>query len=350
MRFLLLLPLFWGVAATAQRLNTDAIDAFWRVVDRLERDKPLTDSLWNAYYDLPGNKAYMHANRPAEEVAEHRRYLEFVFRPSVRDSLKTLPDQNDDILDNLVYIRDHEAALRAYTDTVVLPAYLSGCRDLALQYLPKGKHLPIPSDLTIYIMAIAFDGAFQGSHMYFGIARVYEYDRFRKGALAGHELHHQMRVDDSLRRPVTADDSAAFTAVDLVNNEGSADLIDKMLVIDNPGQVFRAAGNLHRLMDRAPAAIRALDSCFRRGSGDYDAILNYSSGHLPGMYMADVIRRGGLTAELVAHDDNPFRFFYYYNQAAALDPRKPPVFSAEAMGYLRGLEKRCIAVGNYDGK
>lgn len=339
MRLLLYLCLLISTAARAQRINTDAIDAFWRVVDRLEQDKPLTDSLWNAYYGLPGNKSYMRANRPQEEVAEHRRFLEFVFRPSMHDSLRALPPQHDDILDNLAYIRDHESVLRAYTDTVVSPAYLRECTDLALQYLPKGKHLPIPSNLTIYIMAMAFDGALQDSNMYFGLARVYENDRFRKGALAAHELHHQMRVDDSLRGPISAADSAAFSAVDQINNEGSADLIDKMLLIDNPGKVYRAAGTLHRLMDRAPAAIRALDSCFRQGRGDYASILNYSSGHLPGMYMANVIRRAGLTARAVAHNDHPFHFFYVYNEAAGTTE---PRFSAEAMGYLRALEKRCL--------
>src|ERR1700761_1912198 len=103
---LLLLPLL------SPHINTDPINSFWRVVDQLKHDKPLTDSLWNAYYDQPGNKVYMEKNRPPYEVEEHRRYLEFVFRPSMRDSIRTLPPQNDDILDNLLYIQQHERELR----------------------------------------------------------------------------------------------------------------------------------------------------------------------------------------------------------------------------------------------
>src|SRR6202012_2091251 len=164
-------------------------------------------SLWHSYYDQPGNKVYMEKNRPGYMVQEHRKYLEFVFRPSMRDSLHSLPPQNDDILDNLLYIQQHERELRAYTDTVASSAYLEQCIGVAKQFLPKGKYNPIPNNLTIYIMAMAFDGAVQDSSMYFGLARVYEYDRFRKGALAGHEMHHQMRVQAPLKSTVSTADA-----------------------------------------------------------------------------------------------------------------------------------------------
>src|SRR5882757_7376085 len=87
----------------AQQINTDAIVKFWQVVDNLKQDRPLDDSLWNAYYDLKGN----------------RNYMEFVFRPSLADSLHVLEEghtkASDDILDNLLYIKENEQQLRSYT-------------------------------------------------------------------------------------------------------------------------------------------------------------------------------------------------------------------------------------------
>jgi hypothetical protein len=354
----LLAPVFFSLLLTpafSQHINTDAITRFWQVVDHLELDLPLNDSLWNAFYNARGNKDYMIKNRPRYQVAEYRRDIEFVFRPSLRDSLKSVEaaDTNvyDDILENLMYIRTHEQELRAYTTEVTTPAYLESCILLARQYLPKGKRKRIPGNLTIYIMVMAFDAAVQDSSMYFGLARMYEYDRFRKGALAGHEMHHQQRVNRKIGRAVSSADSAGFYAIDQINNEGSADLVDKMLLLDNPGKIFRGTNTVHRLIDPAPAAIRLLDSCFRINAvhknemvtiTQLDRIMGYSSGHLPGMFMVDVIRRGGLEAQLIQQCDNPFEFFFLYNKAAAQDSRKPPLFAPETIAYLRKLERRCF--------
>lgn len=338
-----------------QKVNTDAIAKFWQLVDTLKHGRPLGDSLWEAYYTLPGNRNYMLSNRDLGEVAECRRYMAFVFNPLLEDSLNALQRageaSTDDILDNLLYIKAHEEALRSYTTLVTSPAYLQACIRLAKEYLPQGRAKSIPQDLAIYMMAMTFDAAVQGKAMYFGLARVYEYDRFRKGALAAHEFHHQMRPVRTLRRAVSPADSASFSAIDDINNEGSADLVDKMLLLDHPGQVFRGAGTMHRLMDKAPGAVARLDSCFRLNAqatpayvtaGRFGQIMRYSSGHLPGLYMVSIIRRNGLEKALIARNDNPFNFFYLYNEAAKKDAAKPPLFSAAAMAYLKQLEKRCL--------
>jgi hypothetical protein len=336
----------------SQQINKDAVVKFWQVVDHLKQDQPLDDSLWNAYYTLRGNRAYMENNRGAEQVPEHRKYLEFVFRPSLSDSLQALEKAGakagDDILDNLLYIKANEQQVRSYTNQVISPLYLQQCIKLATQYLPNNKTKPIPKNLTIYIMAMTFDAAVQDSSMYFGITRVYEYDQYRKGAIAGHEMHHQMRVDRELQQKVSSADSAVYSAIDQINNEGCADLIDKMLLLENPGKIFRGAGTVHRLMDNAARTILTLDSCFRLNAAatntpvtdwQFSKIMNFSSGHMPGLYMVDIIRRNGLEQQLIEHNDNPFRFFYLYNEAAGKDPGKPPVFSAATIAYLRRLEK-----------
>jgi hypothetical protein len=342
-------------SAFGQHINTDAIRKFWQVVDTLEKDRPLDDSLWNAFYHLPGNEDYMRKNRDPHQVPEFRKYLEWFFRPSLKDSLQVLeatpPVASDDIPDNLMYIKAHEQELRSYSTLVISPSYLRECTRLAKKYIPKNKVLPIPKNLTIYIMAMTFDGATQDSSMYFGLARVFEYDRFRKGSLAAHELHHEMRMDRKIGRKLPPADSAVFSVIDDINSEGSADLIDKMLLLENPGKIFRGANTVHRLMDPAARTIAQLDSCFRVNAtavghyatgGEFDKIMHYSSGHLPGLFMADIIERNGLKDQLTRHDDDPFQFFYLYNEAARKDPGKPPMFTGAAMDYLRRLDKESL--------
>jgi hypothetical protein len=341
-------------AAFGQRINTDAIVKFWQVVDTLKKDHPLDDGLWNAYYNLPGNRVYMRENRDLAEALEHRKDLECIFRPSLADSLQVLEADpstaKDDILANLLYIKAHERQLRSYSTLVISPSYLQECIGLARQYIPKNRVKPVSSNLTIYLMAMTFDGATQDSSMYFGLARVFEYDRFRKGSLAGHEMHHEMRMDRKIQRKLSPADSAVFSAIDDINSEGSADLIDKMLLLENPGKIFRGANTVHRLMTPAARTIAVLDSCLKVNAArrtyvtyqQFSAIMNYSSGHMPGLYMVNIIRRNGLEDRLIEHDDDPFQFFYLYNQAARKDPSKPPVFSDAAIEYLMRLDKHSL--------
>jgi hypothetical protein len=341
----------------SQTINTDAIVAFWTVVDRLEADQPLDDSLWNGYISLHGNKSYMEHNRSDVQVAEHRKFLSFVFRPSMTDSLKAAKpnsvEPGDDMLENLLYIKANERRLRAYTKVITSQDYLEACERLARKYLPA-KVNPLPKDLTIYIMAMSFDAAVQPPSMYFGISIVYELDKYMKGAIAAHEFHHQMRVQkvpDIRQGRLTSADTATIVAVSMINNEGSADLVDKMVQLDNMDKIYGAPQMIHWFMDSATEVIMRLDSCIRlnatvTGVEGYVTVrqflktMVYSSGHIPGMYMADVIRRNGLEKELIEHNDNAFHIIYLYNEAAAKDSSRPPVFSVAAIAYLRRLEQQ----------
>jgi hypothetical protein len=340
--------------SSAQRFNTDAIQEFWKVVDHLKKDRPLTDPLWEAYYSLDGNKKYMDSNRDDEQAQEHRYYLGKVFRPSFPDSLemlrKMLPSQSNDILLNLLYIHDHEDPLRTYDSVIREPAYMKTCIDLAKRYLPA-KTETIPGNLVIYINAMTMDAAVQPPDMYFGLSRVYEYDRFLKGAIAAHEMHHLLRKSRGIERPLSTADSASFDIIDQINNEGGADLIDKTVMVKNADTLYGAKGRISWYMDTAMVTIRRLDSCFRQiASGapglvtrsQFRKLTKYSSGHIPGFYMANVIAKNGGMQELISHDENPFYIFYLYNSAAKNDGQHPPSFSEETMAYLHRLEARAL--------
>ncbi|WP_316804457.1 DUF5700 domain-containing putative Zn-dependent protease [Pedobacter nototheniae] len=51
----------------------------------------------------------------------------------------------------------------------------------------------------------------------------------------------------------------------------------------------------------------------------YRNLMNYSSGHNPGYYMADIIVRNGYRKALIENVQNPFYFIYMYNKAAKKD-------------------------------
>jgi len=339
----------------AQKFNTDAITKFWEVVDQIEKDRPLTDSLWNAYYTLYGNKTYIEKNRDAVQAAEHRKYLEMIFRPSTSDSIaeleKTNQNTSDDILKNLLYIKSNERGLRQYTAQIISGEYLGKCIALAKRNLPS-KVNPLPEDLTIYINAMTFDAAVQPPDMYFGLSIIYEFDRFQMGAIAAHEFDHQLRVNKEIASKVTYADSTSFSIVNQINNEGTADMIDKTIALTYRTTLYDAESLLHWLFDDVTHVIAALDSGFllnakagpdRLSYRDFRKITLYSSGHIPGFYMANIIARNGGKQQLISHCDNPFHIFFLYNKLAKQDKEHPPMFSEATMAYLRVLEKRVYA-------
>jgi hypothetical protein len=68
--------------------------------------------------------------------------------------------------------------------------------------------------------------------------------------------------------------------------------------------------------------------------------MNYTSGHNPGYFMADIIVREGYKKLLIENVQDPFYFITLYNKAAKKDKNRPPVFSAVAMRYCKQLKKK----------
>lgn len=340
----------------SQKINSEAISKFWNVVDYLKLDKELTDSVWSSYYNLSGNKNYMLNNRSEENVLEHRKYLELIFRPSFSDSLKKIEkiknsDHNEDIFQNLYFIKLNEEKLRNYSKEVESPDYLPLSIKLSKKYLPKNKYNSIPANLTIYLMAITYDAAVQDSSMYFGLACVYDLDRFQKGSTAAHELHHLLRKNLECGKGLSKTDSASVSIVDQINNEGCADLIDKTIIIDNESKILIGSLLKDWLMGSADITIQKIDSCLILNSRatliyatdeNFREITGFSSGHIPGFYMVDIIKRNGYLKELIKNNDDPFNFFYLYNKAAKKDKRNPSRFSDETIEYLKRLESKLI--------
>jgi len=340
----------------SQKINTDAITKFWQVVDYLKTDKPLNDKVWNDYFSLTGNKEYMEANRSEENMKAHRKYLELLFRPSFADSVKTIEAhlkdyENDEIFQNLYFIKLNELRLRPFSKEIQQHAYFENSIKLAKEYLPTEKFDNIPASLTIYIMAMTYDAAVQDSVMYLGISCVFDLDRFQKGSILAHELHHILRINKTSNIELSPRDSATVDIINQINNEGCADLIDKHIFLDHKSEITMAPVVKNWLLSTADNTIRKLDSCFILNSSsnntfitsdDFRILTGRSSGHVPGFYMVDIIKRNGYMKELIHDSDNPFNFIFLYNKAAKTDKSQPSIFSKKTIRYLRQLNRELL--------
>lgn len=343
---------------TSANFNTEAVSKFWEVVDVLKNDNTLNDSLWDSYYELPGNKRYMEKNRGEAQVLQHRGFLELVFRPSMADSLsKTIEKgevSNNDIFQNLIYIKDNEKAIREYMTSLVSPDYLPAAIKLTKKYLPQNSYEPISNNLTIYMQAITYDAAVQDSSMYFGLSIVHDFDKVQPGTVAAHELHHVLRKENEIYGSLSPKDSASLWVIRKINNEGSADLIDKKIAVEPKNNTLMGPLFKQVLLSDIGPVIQQLDMALVNNSKDeqefvttdeFNKILNYFSGHIPGYYMAEVIDRNGLKEELIDGCENPFNIFYLYDRAAEKDAAAPVRFSDETMEYLRMLEQKAFKEG-----
>lgn len=335
----------------SQNFNADAVTKFWEITEVLQNDGELSDSLWNSYYNLPAVKNYMKDNRSEENTMAHREYLELFFKPMLSDSLAGIVNnkkyENDDIFQNMRYLKENQAKLRKFTETITSTAYITSAIELAKRYLPKNHVSKDIDDLNIYIQPITYDAAVQDKNMYFGLSIVHDFDKFQKGTVAAHELHHVLRNNKEIKNSLSAKDSASLWVVSKINNEGSADLIDKVIVIEHEKDIFLGPLFNQILLSDIEPVIKKIDQALVKNSSeqedfttksDFNEIIKYFSGHIPGFYMSNVIRRNGFETQLIEGCDNPFNIFYLYNEAAAKDKNKPLVFSTEAIAYLKTLE------------
>ncbi|MCM8569853.1 hypothetical protein NE848_10710 [Gramella jeungdoensis] len=347
------LLLFLSHYSFSQKFNTEAVVKFWEITSILQEDREIPDSIWESYSNLPGVKKYITNNRSEENLKAHRKYLELFFKPSLSDSLaEMIGDEklkNDDIFQNMKYLKENEEKLKLFTHEITSPTYLDSAIELTKKYLPAGNKNTSIGDLNIYIQPITYDAAVQGKDMYYGLSIVHDFDKFQIGTVAAHELHHVLRNNKEIKNSLSEKDSASVWVISKINNEGSADLIDKVLVVEHENDLFLGSLFNQILLQNIDPVMVEIDNALSLNSRknekfvtvkDFNKIIKYFSGHIPGFYMAEVIKRNGYEKQLIEGCENPFNIFYLYNKAAKNDPGKPFTYSQETIEYLKNLERK----------
>ena len=220
MKYQLLLSvllLFLSHYSFSQKFNADAVVKFWEITSVLQEDREIPDSIWESYCNLPGVKKYITNNRSKENLNDHRKYLELFFKPSLSDSLAEIIDvekfKNDDIFQNVKYLKENEEELKLFTNKITSSTYLDAAIELTKEYLPAGNTNKIARDLSIYIQPITYDAAVQGKDMYYGLSIVHDFDKFQIGTVAAHELHHVLRNNKEIENSLSEKDSASVWVI-----------------------------------------------------------------------------------------------------------------------------------------
>lgn len=334
-------------AVTAQTIDDAAVVQYFKITENLKRGNKLDPNAWNVFLQLRGNKLYIdNQNLGSQYWENYRKTMEIVYMPQ-NDSLLKVQLKKPEKFWTTYMINQYKAhedkLLQHHKDLVGdKAAYLDLAYKNCYLMLPE-KMQKRDANCTIYLTAINNDAVAEENDIIFTLWCAYNFDKVRRGAVVGHELHHILRKPSQYQ--IQQSDTTIMQVLELILTEGAPDLIDKKLTMDPNFPDELKYGEF--LLENGKETLAQLDTLLMEMSLNKRTI-NQSdigsvaplSGHVPGFYMADVIERNGLRKDIVKNIQNPFRFFSTYQKAAKKDKLKPYILSNESMKYLKSIEKR----------
>lgn len=335
----------------AQQINIDALNAYWKITDRLRQGDTLSAESWKTFLSMDGNRQYI-ANQGFDTVflEYYRKTMQTVYMPQYSDKIKKMMEHKFDywVAYKINQYKEHEVELRAYASHLKEPAYLDSMYKNAWAWLPERLHTKSPKT-SIFFIGIDNDALVEGDTIVFTTWSAYNQDKLKYGILGGHELHHVLRKPVGFGSVKHADEGILYV-LNAILNEGSADMVDKNYSFDSTKEIPMEYHFDELLLTHPDSIIRVIDTSMQvmaKSKGitfttvkQYRKLITYSSGHNPGYYMTDIIVRNGYRKELIQNIQDPFYFIYLYNKAAKRDKQHPPVFSSAAISYCKELEKQ----------
>mgnify|MGYP006313304321 CR=1 FL=1 len=329
------------------RMNFEAVDKFWQLIGFLKTDNTLSEDMWTDFYNVDGNKLYAEHHIGKEGIISYRENLEIVFRPSLKNLFHQRILENDEWLNKIYRYKLYEQDFKAFQKTLLKAEYVNKMYEHAYSQLPPSMQT-VEKDAVIYFTAMGADAAAQDKNIFLSLHLSFFFDKYKKGAIAGHELHHLLRKEYEFSKPVLEMHKGVTYLLESMLNEGVADLIDKEIVVKHnddlpPELQWRSilvdqASQVITEIDRALSAADQWDEDNFKTERDFRTLVRNTNGHVPGFFMADIIRRNGYHELLMENISDPFSFMKLYNKAARLDKSKPKIFSDKSIENIKSIE------------
>ncbi len=344
--YLLVMVWLFFSSETKAQYNFDAIEKLWNITDLLRNDEMPEEALWK---DLFNSKAYK-LKRPEKNYTDQVKLsLVLAFMPSKQEILK------ENIKNNVLLQRASRfALLEPYLKRHILWIQENNLLDsMQLQadkLLPTALYNCYPEPV-IYFRYLDYDASADAKGIFMDLLLSYDVDRYKAGVFGGHELFHYILAACEARRfseNIPPQHQAVMRIIRQLSEEGTADLIDKPFLLQTNSPLMTKTDflKLHEgLATKKIIEINAALESLAADSATYTRLEAWErlipvNAHIPGLFMAQTISEEGHIQELVLKINNPFQFFYLYNQAAMQVSTKPPRFSETAIAFLKHLEKQ----------
>ena len=341
--------------AVAQKIDFTALDAYWKMIEPLKKGDSLSSATWNTFLNIKANKTYVDNQAFDKKYLERlRKTIEYVYMPKHEALLKKrLIEMTKDTASfwmtfKVHVYKEYEKELKSYQQELSTPEYLNTAYKNTFEWLPKRLQIKNPN-VNIYYIGIENDAIAGNGTVVSSLWNPYVQEKLKNGIVIGHEMHHILRNGFNYKN-ISENEEGIMYALTVILNEGSADMIDKKYAIIKDKELPMGSRFKDFLLFQADSVVAQLDKNIiemtqSKGKNfktvrDYRDLCKWSSGHLPGFYMADMIVRNGYKKQLINNIQNPFFFIYLYNKAAKKDRKKPTIFSESAINYIKQLEHK----------
>lgn len=329
-----------SLTTRGQKLNFDAVEYYFKITDSLRQNHPLSQQTWKKFLGHPGLSLYLkNQNFDSLYLEAYRKNLEYVYMPK-HDSILNLRLKNNQKYFLAYLINNYkvkEQALKSYyqkireNPSIYLDSVYTNCYTMLPEKMRKKA-----VQTTFYFIPFQNDAVAEDNDVVFTLYCAYHFDKLKFGALGGHELHHLLRKNKTIK---SQKDKYLYEALTLLLHEGSADLIDKSYTTHPDCPVDLKYFEF--FMDNCSNYLAQLDSAIQQHAANRAMITSKNipalvtmSGHIPGCYMAYLIEKHGFKNELIRNVNDPITFILLYNKAAKSDKEKPYCFSEITIRYL----------------
>ena len=339
----------------AQKIDPAPLDAYWNLIEPLKLGDSLSVKTWKEFLEIEPNKIYINNQAFNNSYLERlRKAIQVVYMPKYESVLTAriaaikLDTASYWMTYKVYEYKKYEKELKAYEKELLDPAYIDSIYKNTFEWLPKRLQQKDTS-VKIHLLGIENDAIAGDGIIIATLWQMYNQDKLKMAMLVGHEMHHVLRKPLNFKA-VQDNDKGLIYVLNAILNEGSADMIDKVLNIAHDAELPLGVRYKNFELDGADSIVKVINQNILemaqsgglnfKTEKEYRNLVRWSSGHCPGYYMADIIVQNGYKKQLLKNIQNPFQFVYLYNKAAKKDAKKPPVFSKISINYVRMMEKK----------
>jgi hypothetical protein len=343
----------------AQSIDLSSVDEFFKVTSTLKEGKEISTEQWKSFDSSCSYVKYV-KRKDQFVINSIKNTIDIVFGNDTlakKDSILSITQEemkNDPkkmfkkgILNNYLNINKNYESIKSFRQNYDFNALVGKARQRLSSFL--GLSTDSTTRLKpVYFLFVTADGKNNEDAIYVDFNLIYKKTEKQRFDFLAHEFFHNYR--EKFENHNFNYKNSMNHCVDMIQNEGIADLIDKTegykKYFDGSGESPEITVIWENLYNQAQNDIERLQNLVLKYSkneisendmgNELDDIIRFN-GHPIGFFMADHILSAGYKNELLDSFYNPYEFFSLYNKAA----KEQNIFqlSNEFMDYLKGLTK-----------
>jgi hypothetical protein len=343
----------------AQTIDLSSVDEFFKVTSTLKEGKEISMEQWKAF-DSSGSYDRYVKRKDQFVLNTIKNTINIVFgkdtfakKDSIlsitQEEMKTDPKKmfKRGILNNYLNINTKYESIKSFRENYDFNSLVEKAKQRLRSFL--GLSLDTTTQFKpVYFLFITADGKNTEDAIYVDFNLIYKETEKQRIDFLAHEFFHNYR--EKYENHNFNYKNYMNHCVDMIQNEGIADLIDKTegykKYFTDTGESPEITEIWENLYHQAPNDLERLQNLMLKYSkndmsekdmeNELDDIIRFN-GHPIGLFMAGHIVSAGYKNELLISFYNPYEFFNLYNKAA----KKQHIFqlSNEFMDYLKGLTK-----------